>query len=102
MLALAPCHAVDGAAIFDTSYIGKGEKIFTVKLSSWGRFCISAESQEGTAIGLIDEKSGPVADDGVAGQKNGRIDLYLEKGEYRIVTRSDVMSQRMTKMECSG
>jgi hypothetical protein len=60
-----------------------GDIVFTIK--KWGRFALVAQSGEGTALQLIDRKSGVRKQDGIPGEKNGRIDEFLDIGEYKIV-----------------
>ncbi|MBN1981395.1 MAG: hypothetical protein JW795_07690, partial [Chitinivibrionales bacterium] len=75
-------------ALFDTSFIGKGDQRFVFSLSTWGRYSIQVQSQEGVGLSVMDKKNGTLRSDGLAGQRNGRVDLFLEKGQYRITTAS--------------
>ncbi|MGK0361661.1 MAG: hypothetical protein ACI9U2_003979, partial [Bradymonadia bacterium] len=48
-----------------------------------GRYTLRAQSAEGTALRLIDRMVGTLAQGGVAGGADGRIDVFLDAGEYR-------------------
>ncbi len=63
---------------------GRAEAILTV--SRYGRYAIAAESKGGTAIQLISKMQGPGPISGKAGAKNGRLDLILDRGTYKVVT----------------
>ncbi|MBG0809063.1 hypothetical protein IY145_06705 [Methylosinus sp. H3A] len=49
-----------------------------------GRYAISAHSAAGVAIGLVDMISGPGETSGAAGQRDGRLDLLLDAGVYKL------------------
>lgn len=51
-----------------------------------GRYAIAASSGSGTALQLIDRLAGPGEPAGVAGERDGRLDLLLDRGSYRLVT----------------
>lgn len=50
-----------------------------------GRYTLTAQSAEGVALRLIDRMSGELARDGVAGTRDGRLDLFLDAGDYRLL-----------------
>ena len=50
-----------------------------------GRYTLRAQSAEGTALRLADRMLGTLAKDGVAGASDGRIDVFLDAGEYRLI-----------------
>ena len=49
-----------------------------------GRFSIQATSQQGTRVEIIDRMAGPFAFAGSAGEEDGRLDLILDTGTYKI------------------
>jgi hypothetical protein len=63
-----------------------GTQTAQLGIPRFGRYSIRVESAEGTAVQLVDRMAGPGVVDGVAGERDGRLDLFLERGEYRIVT----------------
>jgi len=58
----------------------------TVTISEPGRYAITAASGSGTALQLIDRLAGPGEIAGSAGERDGRLDLLLDRGTYRLVT----------------
>lgn len=67
--------------------IGRQEAILEVE--RFGRFSITAESAQGTAVQVISKMSGPGDVDGVPGESNGRVDVFLDRGTYKVVLLSD-------------
>ncbi len=65
---------------------GQGEFVFSV--DKWGKYSIEAQSPEGVALKLIDRKVGLRDQDGIIGERNGRIDAFFDFGEYKVVTQS--------------
>ncbi|MDE2362971.1 MAG: DUF1311 domain-containing protein [Hyphomicrobiales bacterium] len=55
-----------------------------VTIPAPGRYAIRAESASGVAIQLVDMIAGPGAVAGAAGARDGRLDLLLDKGVYKL------------------
>ena len=53
-----------------------------------GRYSLQARSDQGTEIAIVDRMAGPFATAGSAGENDGRLDLLLDKGTYKIRLRS--------------
>ncbi len=66
--------------------VGRQEAILTT--TGFGRVAITATSQQGTALQLVDRMAGPGEVNGVAGESNGRLDLFLDRGAYKVVALS--------------
>ena len=49
-----------------------------------GRYSLQAQSDQGTKIEIVDRMAGPFAAAGSAGEQDGRLDLLLDKGTYKI------------------
>lgn len=77
-----------GEVVFEKQFSASGTQEFVIPLKSWGRFSFIVESEQGTSLQLIDRKVGRRSQSGVPGQSNGRIDEYLDKGEYKVVASS--------------
>jgi hypothetical protein len=58
-------------------------------VSRFGRYAVTAASAQGTAIQLVDRMAGPGATQGSPGANDGRLDLFLDRGQYKIVTTGD-------------
>lgn len=76
------------APIIDSTFDGAGahELVFAVK--KWGRFSIEVESTEGAGIQFMDRKVGVRSSNGVPGETDGRVDEFLDVGEYKVVLRT--------------
>ncbi len=64
--------------------LGKHSSTLTVR--AFGRYAVTAQSSQGVALQMVDHMAGagPVA--GVAGKEDGRLDVFLDRGDYRIVS----------------
>jgi hypothetical protein len=49
---------------------------------AFGRYSIAARSKTGAAIEVVDRMAGSLGGDGEAGTRDGRLDLFLDRGEY--------------------
>lgn len=62
-----------------------GDPAFTLlTMSEAGRVSVRALSSSGVAISLHDRMEGELARSGSEGQQDGRIDITLDKGEYKV------------------
>lgn len=78
--------AADFSATLSTSSVsakGRSEAVLTV--SRYGRYAVGAESKQGTAVQIISRNEGPGPVAGIAGETNGRIDVILDRGTYKVV-----------------
>jgi hypothetical protein len=66
---------------------GRQETFLSV--STFGRYAVTVNSPQGTALQLIDRLAGPGKVQGEAGASDGRVDAFLDRGEYKIVAYSD-------------
>lgn len=57
-----------------------------ITVDAFGRYSLIAQSTEGVALQLVDRMAGPGVRSGLAGVRDGRIDAFLSRGEYRILT----------------
>ena len=57
-----------------------------VTIPNPGRYSLRAESASGVAIQLVDMMAGPGDSSGAAGAKDGRLDVLLDKGVYKLRT----------------
>ncbi|MEQ1506243.1 MAG: hypothetical protein ABMB14_28690, partial [Myxococcota bacterium] len=62
---------------------GRHPAVFTV--DRFGRYAIMARSPAGTAIQVVDAMTGPGETDGYVGERDGRIDLFLDRGRVQVV-----------------
>ena len=80
--------AADGAAptIDPPRLPAAGRWTATLTVLEPGRYALTAASGSGTALQLVDRLTGPGDTAGVAGERDGRLDLLLDRGVYRLVT----------------
>lgn len=62
---------------------GRHDAILTV--GAFGYYAVTAGSQQGTSLQLVDRMAGPGPVEGVAGERDGRIDAFLDRGTYKII-----------------
>jgi hypothetical protein len=67
-----------------TVFNAAGTNETLLHISQPGRFSIQATSQQGTRIEMIDRMAGPFASSGSVGGEDGRLDLILDTGTYKI------------------
>src|SRR6266566_1841515 len=62
---------------------GRQEAILTVP--AFGRYALTVASPQGTALQLVDRIAGPGQAQGTTGKTDGRLDVFLDRGEYQVV-----------------
>src|ERR1700724_1479855 len=75
---------------------GRQETILSVE--RFGRYSVRAAGRQGTAVRVIDRMAGELGAAGEAGRENGRIDLFLDRGDYQVVTESHVHGEGTAKL----
>ena len=71
-----------------TEFDAQGRNETLLHINVLGRYSLQAQSDQGTAIEIVDRMAGPFAAAGSAGEQDGRLDLLLDKGTYKIRLRS--------------
>lgn len=61
-----------------------GEQESRLTVPRFGRYAITVSTREGAALKLVDRMAGPGEVAGIAGQKDGRLDVLLDRGEYLV------------------
>ncbi len=80
----------DASATLDKSvFTATGRNETLLKAATFGRYSIAVKSDQGTAIQLVDRMAGPGLAQGSAGHADGRIDAFLDHGQYKIKLISD-------------
>ncbi len=59
------------------------DQIITVE--RFGRYALKLSSAQGAALQLVDRMGGPGPSDGVIGQRDGRLDVFLGPGEHQVI-----------------
>ena len=71
-----------------TEFDAHGLNETLLHISVPGRYSLQAQSDQGTKIEIVDRMAGPFAAAGSVGEWDGRLDLLLDKGTYKIRLRS--------------
>jgi hypothetical protein len=79
---------VDGplAELERSTVPASGTHKVVLRVARFGRYTISVSSEQGVALQLVDRMAGPGEVQGIAGKEDGRIDLFLDYGEYLVIT----------------
>jgi hypothetical protein len=75
---------------------GHQEAILAVE--RFGRYSLRAASRQGTALRVVDRMAGELGAAGEAGRENGRLDLLLDRGEYKVAAESDEHGEGTAKL----
>src|SRR5438093_1181130 len=62
---------------------GRQESILTVP--AFGRYAVTVASPQGTALALVDRVAGPGDPQGTTGKTDGRLDVFLDRGDYQVL-----------------
>ncbi len=76
----------------------RGNQSALINLKSFGRYAITVNSSQGVALQLMDRMAGAVASAGEAGKQDGRLDLFLDRGEYKILTHASDKGSGQAKL----
>jgi hypothetical protein len=86
-LSAAPSSPAElSASLSKTELPARGRQESILTITKFGRYAVTVKSDQGTGLQLVDHMAGPGQIAGVAGESDGRLDLFLEKGQYKIVT----------------
>ena len=67
-----------------TDFDAHGRNETLLHISVLGYYSLQVQSDQGTKIEIVDRMAGPFAAAGSAGEQDGRLDLLLDKGTYKI------------------
>ncbi|HEY2737046.1 MAG TPA: hypothetical protein VGK45_01505, partial [Thermoanaerobaculia bacterium] len=51
----------------------------------FGRYSVRVENSQGSSLELIDKMAGSLGKSGEAGRESGRLDLFLDRGQYKLL-----------------
>jgi hypothetical protein len=72
------------ATLDQTVFKARGANETLLNISKPGRYSIQVKSEQGTELIIVDRMAGPYESAGTAGNKDGRLDLLLDIGTYKI------------------
>jgi hypothetical protein len=86
------------ARLSQTTVPATGTHDALLTVTQFGRYAIIASSKQGVALQLVDRMAGPGAIAGVPGQSDGRLDLFLDRGTYKIHIIADAHGTGIAKL----
>src|SRR5216110_1929003 len=86
-LAAAPSLAAppDEPTLNRTTVPARGRQEAILTVPAFGRYAVTVASPQGTALQLVDRIAGPGQAQGTTGKTDGRLDVFLDRGEYQVV-----------------
>ncbi len=72
------------AELAQTDFPAAGNHETLLRIQELGRYSLRVEGGRGAAISLVDRMAGPFARAGRVGEENGRLDVLLEPGDYKL------------------
>ena len=76
-----------------------GEQQAVLTVGEFGRYAVWAESREGVALQLADRMVGSGPTTGRAGEEDGRLDVFLDAGDVRLITTGDAAARGEARLE---
>lgn len=87
------------ATLSRTSVPGAGRQEAIVNVATFGYYALTVTSSQGTALLFVDRMAGPGPQAGTTGTEDGRLDLFLDRGEYKIVALGHEKASGSAKLE---
>jgi len=79
----------DTSALLDQAvFQARGQNETLLHIQKPGRYSIQVRSGQGTRLEVVDRMAGPFASSGIAGIEDGRVDVLLDIGAYKIRLKS--------------
>lgn len=76
--------AVPAVALGAAELPATGAQKTLLTVDRYGRYSIRVENPQGSSVELIDRMAGSLGSAGVAGKESGRLDLFLDRGQYQL------------------
>src|SRR6266566_3281680 len=85
-LAAAPSLAAppDEPTLNRTTVPARGRQEAILTVPAFGRYAVTVASPQGTALQLVDRIAGPGQAQGTTGKTDGRLGVFLDRGEYQV------------------
>jgi len=81
-----------------TDFAAQGMNETLLHVDVPGRYSLQAKSDQGTELELVDRMAGPFAISGKAGEQDGRLDILLDKGTYKVRLKSHAEGKGSLKL----
>lgn len=79
-----------------------GRKDTLLTVDRFGRYSVRVESSQGSSVAVIDRMAGSLGTSGEAGRENGRLDLFLDRGQYKITVGNAAKGSGKVKVQARG
>lgn len=86
------------ARIDPAAVAARGNQSALLTLKAFGRFAITVTSTQGVALQSLDRMAGAGPIVGEPGKQDGRLDLFLDRGEYKILTHASSKGSGQAKL----
>lgn len=77
------------AALSRTTLPARGAQEAILTVNRFGRYAVTVKSEQGVALQLVDRMAGPGPVAGRGGEQDGRLDVFLDRGQYKILAQAD-------------
>jgi hypothetical protein len=85
-LVLAPRVQAQDPTLSRDRVSAQGRQSAVLQVARFGRYSIRVTSPQGTGLQLTDRMAGPGPVAGAPGERDGRLDVFLDRGEYLVTT----------------
>ena len=73
-----------------------------LSVDRFGRYSVRVENAQGSTVEVVDRMAGSLGKAGEAGRENGRLDLFLDRGQYKLVIASAKKGKGQVKIVARG
>jgi len=98
-LLAAPAGLFAQDPLISTESSARGRREHLIRADEWGRYAVEAKSSEGVGVEVVDKLRGVIASCEADAGRNGRLDLFLEAGEYKIFTEGPRNAEGNVRLE---
>lgn len=86
VLPVFPGNSSREESVFTRTVPSGGVNTIILPVEKWERYSLRTTGEEPVALSVADRRNGIFIRDGAAGERNARIDLFLDIGEYKLQT----------------
>lgn len=87
------------AAQLDRSTVeARGKQSALLSVNAFGRYAVTVNSSQGVALQAVDRMSGMGELSGQPGRQDGRLDFFLDRGEYKVLTHAEADGKGQAKL----
>ncbi|HEY6548267.1 MAG TPA: hypothetical protein VI589_10185, partial [Vicinamibacteria bacterium] len=94
--------SAEGPVLDRATVPAAGQQRVLVRVGKFGRYALLAKSAQGVSLQVVDRMAGPRERAGRAGEEDGRLDVFLERGEYRLLTEGHPRASGEARLAARG